>query len=572
MIARALLVALCLGALLAPSAAAQTPGSTPTSTPTDPNALSVPATMDRPPVNHVLTADKAIAIANRQPKVIDTKRHHKGTYARAFLKGKDRWQISYYDPRQDNKEVAQVIINDSSGQVTEAWTGFQVAWTMARGYAGAFGRKINAVWLWVPVCLLFFAPFFDRRRPFRMLHLDLLVLLGFSVSLAFFENANIGISVPLAYPLLAYVLVRMLWVGFRRKVGADPLAREPIRLLVPASWLAVAVVFLIGFRVGLNVTNSNVIDVGYSGVIGADHLIHGKDVYNAFPTDNQHGDTYGPVNYYAYVPGTLIWPWSGKWDDLPAAHFTAVWFDLGTMLLLWLLGRRIRGPTLGIALAYGWAAFPFTLFTLESNANDSLVAMLVVLSLLVVRWPAARGATGALAGLTKFAPLGLAPLLATYDAARERVTLRPRVVLPFLAAFAATAVVVLLPVFFSKGGLHTFYDRTLGYQGDRGSPFSIWGLYGGLGFPQAAVKIGGLVLALLVAFVPRRRDVISVAALGAAVIVALEAGITHWFYLYIVWFFPLVLVALLGRYGEPGAAPPEAVAVPAQEERTPVPA
>ncbi|HZO58977.1 MAG TPA: hypothetical protein VFB51_04720, partial [Solirubrobacterales bacterium] len=34
----------------------------------------------------------------------------------------------------------------------------------------------------------------------------------------------------------------------------------------------------------------------------------------------------------------------------------------------------------------------------------------------------------------------------------------------------------------------------------------------------------------------------------------------------------LVLVALLGRYGEPGAAPPEAVAVPAQEERTPVPA
>jgi hypothetical protein len=569
-IVRALLVALCLGALLAPAAAAQTPGSTPTSTPTDPNALSVPATMDRPPVNHVLTGDKAIAIANRQPKVVDTERHHKDTYERAFLKGKDRWQISYYDPRQDNKEVAQVIINDRSGQVTEAWTGFQVAWTMARGYAGAFGRKINAVWLWVPLCVLFFVPFFDWRRPLRMLHLDLLVLLGFSVSLAFFENANIGISVPLAYPLLAYVLARMLWVGFRRRVDGDRLSREPIRLLVPATWLAVAIVFLIGFRVGLNVTNSNVIDVGYSGVVGADHLIGGKDVYNAFPTDNQHGDTYGPVNYYAYVPGTLIWPWSGKWDDLPAAHFTAVWFDLATMLLLWLLGRRIRGPTLGIALAYGWAAFPFTLFTLESNANDSLVAMLVVLSLLVVRSPAARGASAALAGLAKFAPLGLAPLLATYDAARERVTLRPRVLVPFLAAFAATAIVALLPVLFSKGGLHTFYDRTLGYQGDRGSPFSIWGLYGGLGFPQAAVKIGGLVLALLVAFMPRRRDVVTLAALGAAVIVALEAGITHWFYLYIVWFFPLVLVALLGRYGEPGAAAPEPAAVPAHEERTPV--
>ena len=61
-------------------------------------------------------------------------------------------------------------------------------------------------------------------------------------------------------------------------------------------------------------------------------------------------------------------------------------------------------------------------------------------------------------------------------------------------------------------------------------------------------------------------------ACSAAVIIALQAGITHRFYLYIVWFFPLGLVALLGRYGEPGAAWPEAVAAPVHEERTPVPA
>jgi hypothetical protein len=273
------------------------------------------------------------------------------------------------------------------------------------------------------------------------------------------------------------------------------------------------------------------------------------------------------------VPGNLIWPWSGRWDDLPSAHFAAILFDLGTMALLWFLGRRIRGPTLGIALAYGWAAFPFTLFTLESNANDSIVALLVVLALLVVRWPAARGAATALGGLAKFAPLGLAPMLATYDAARERVTLHPRVWLRFVLGFALTAAAVLLPVLLAKGGLKTFYDQTLAYQGDRGSPFSIWGLYGGLGFPQAAVKIGGILLALLVAFVPRRRDVVTLAALGAAVVIALEAGITHWFYLYIVWFFPLVLVALLGRFGEPGTAPPPPEpAAAAQEERTAVPA
>ena len=81
-----------------------------------------------------------------------------------------------------------------------------------------------------------------------------------------------------------------------------------------------------------------------------------------------------------------------------------------------------------------------------------------------------------------------------------------------------------------------------------------------------------MLLALLVAFVPRRRDIVTPRGAGAAVIIALQLGITHWFYLYIVWFFPLVLVALLGRYGEPGAASPEAVAAPAHEERTPVPA
>src|SRR3954465_474868 len=99
---RALLVALALGALLAPAAAAQTPGSQPT-TKTDPNAPASPASPTKPPPNppppaalekspatHRLTGKRAIAIANNQPKVIDTKRHHRGTYPRAFLKGTDR--------------------------------------------------------------------------------------------------------------------------------------------------------------------------------------------------------------------------------------------------------------------------------------------------------------------------------------------------------------------------------------------------------------------------------------------------------------------------------------------------
>ena len=38
------------------------------------------------------------------------------------------------------------------GAVLEQWTGPQVAWRMARGYEGAFGRKLNAPYMLVPLC------------------------------------------------------------------------------------------------------------------------------------------------------------------------------------------------------------------------------------------------------------------------------------------------------------------------------------------------------------------------------------------------------------------------------------
>ncbi len=529
--ALALLVALAAGLAWVGTAAAA---------PRDPNALTGPPTFDRPPPGHRLSAARAIAIADALAKVRGARRAHAGSTRAAFLKGTDRWQVSYYGSR--GQEIAQVTLLDATGQAQEAWTGFQVAWMMARGYPGAFGRKAVALWVWLPLCLLFLAPFVDPRRPRRWLHLDLLVLIALSVSLAFFDHGKIGLSVPLVYPVLGYLLVRMLVLA-RSARGAP----EPLRLLVPASWLVIALVFLIGFRVGLNVANSNVIDVGYAGVIGADRIVHAKPLYGGYPKDNEHGDTYGPVNYLAYVPFVQALGWSGSWDSLPAAHGAAIAFDLLTMLALWLLGRRVRGPTLGIALAYAWAAFPFTLFASSTNTNDSLIALLVVLAFLATSSAPARGALAALAGFAKFAPLALAPLLV-----RGVGPWRTRGVVLAAAAFVLAGAIVALPLL-SGGDLGTVYERTLGYQATRGSPFSVWGLYGLPHAAQLAVQLAGAALAVLVAFVPRRRTLVQLAALGAAVLIALQLGVTHWFYLYVVWFFPLVMLALLGRYADPAA-------------------
>jgi len=74
---------------------------------------------------------------------------------------------------------------------------------MARGYPGAFGRHVNALYIWLPMCALFLLAFFDFRRPLKLLHLDLLVLLSLSVSLAFFNHGRIDQSVPLVYSAAA---------------------------------------------------------------------------------------------------------------------------------------------------------------------------------------------------------------------------------------------------------------------------------------------------------------------------------------------------------------------------------
>ena len=318
-----------------------------TAAPAHADDLVRPKSMDRPPAGYRLTGRQAEQIADRTPTAVHARRSARGVFDNVFQKSGSRWQVSYYLTRgKETKEIAQIYVSDVTGKVTEAWTGPQVAWTMARGYPGAFGRKVNSPFVWIALTLLFIAPFVDPRRLLRVRHLDLAVLMAFGVSVAFFNDANIDVSVPIAYPLLAYLLGRMLWIGLRR--GRR---RDPLRLLVPASWLVVGLLFLVGFRIGLNVADSNVIDVGYAGVIGADRLADGDKLWGAFPKDNEHGDTYGPVTYAAYVPFEQVLPWGGRWDDLPAAHAASIAFDLLCLGLLFLIGRRMRGPPRGLALA-----------------------------------------------------------------------------------------------------------------------------------------------------------------------------------------------------------------------------
>lgn len=521
-----------------------------------------------------ISADEATQAAARDPKVAGETHVHPDLIPSPVFKN-GRWEIGWFE---GDHEYALVMVDPKTGKVTESWTGYQVAWEMARGYSGEFGHSLNSPFIWVPLCLFFLVGLTDWRRLRRIANLDLLVLLGFGVSHFFFNRGEIGLSVPLAYPVLVYLLARCLWIGFRGR-------GRGLRPVWPTLWLLVAALFLMGFRVGLSVADADTVDVGYAGVTGAHMIVHGEPLYGNFPEDIASGDTYGPINYAAYVPFEVIWPYTGEWDNLPAAHGASIAFDVATFILLLVLGIRIRpGPTgrrLGAILAFGWAAFPYTAFVLQSDSNDSLIAALLVATLVLLAKPLWRGVMLSLATWAKFAPLILGPMLLTYDPDPDEAIPRKRVVpgdhgvrarIPraqdavisrrdaapvravalFALGFAAITVAALLwPAI--DPGLKVFYERTIAAQAGRSSPFSVWGQDEALEPLRVALLVATGVLAIALAFVPRRKSLPQVAALSAALMIAVQITLHHWFYLYIVWFFPLVLVALalLERTEEP---------------------
>ncbi|HVV57176.1 MAG TPA: hypothetical protein VHC45_02350 [Gaiellaceae bacterium] len=529
-----------------------------------------------------LTTERVTRIFLRDPKVASwLKRYPKNPVTQAtFSKGD--WTVNVYSGNAG--EIATGTVSDSDGTVVEAWTGAQVAWRMARGYPGAFGgTKINSYPVWLGFCAAFLVGLVDWRRPLSLRNLDLLALLAFSVPLWFFNHGHVFASASLVVPVLVWLLVRCIWVAF-----SDRPARGAT--VWPVWVLAAATVFLAGFRIGLDVRASNVIDVGYSGVIGAERIVHeGQSPYGHFPQEdnlpkcgppdgsgevrdriqtngrcenaNPLGDTYGPVAYLAYVPGYLAFGWSGMWDSLPAVKATTIGFDLLALVGLALVGRRFGGPRLAATLAFAWAAWPFTQYAASSNTNDTIGPVLLVFGFLLVTSDVGRGVFAALSGWTKFASLIVAPLWSGYPEAR-----RPRTLARYWLAFAVATLAVFFVLLLEPSPLHAarvFWDRTIGFQTARSAPWSIWDWrqYHAKGLPnlhlvQQVLEVALVVGAVACAWWPRVRSPLRLAALTAALLIGFQLVLTYWIYLYLPWFFPFAALALVAAPGaRPGAAP-----------------
>src|SRR5262249_59802401 len=99
------------------------------------------------------------------------------------------WNVGVFDKKAG--EIAKGKVDDVTKAVTEAWTGPQVAWTMARGGSGAFGgTKINSARYWLPFCALFFLGLPDLRRPLSWRDLHPPDRLSVSVSLCYVNHRD----------------------------------------------------------------------------------------------------------------------------------------------------------------------------------------------------------------------------------------------------------------------------------------------------------------------------------------------------------------------------------------------
>ena len=161
----------------------------------------------------------------------------------------------------------------------------------------------------------------------------------------------------------------------------------------------------------------------------------------------------------------------------------------------------------------------------------------------------------------------VAPLWLTYPGRRPS----RRFALGFVAAtLAAFSILLLSPDPFHEA--HVFWTRTVGFQIGRAAPWSLWDWrqYHARGLPDLHLVqrfLQGLLLAgaVALAFFPRRKSPLQLAALTAALLAGFELVVTYWLYTYIPWFFPFAAITVLA----PAAVVYARAPVPTPLERDP---
>ena len=393
----------------------------------------------------------------------------------------------------------------------------------------------------VPVLVALLALFLlaTLRLPLRRLaNLDALALAAFVVPVVLMNERYPDWSVISATALLAYLAVRCaasaLGSPAPRSGETWLIERAPrwaMRLGVAAAAVTLVLLSIPGGLVG---------DVAFASMAGATDLLHGSLPYGHLPQGELvHGDTYPLLAYLAYVPAAILTPVRDAFDGLDGALYVATGFAL--------LAAVALARAAGVRIALAFLAFPPVMIAASSGSNDLVAAAFIAVALVAGAHAGRSTAALTAAGWVKLAPLALLPLWVARYRSWRVVT----------GATVTTALVAALVC--AIGGTAGFADMldAVSFQTERGSLLSPWTLLGAGGVQlvfQAAVVAA---IALAATRVWRDRalaaDPHRMAALGAAILLAVQLAANYWSYAYLAWVFPLVALGLLTR--SPARAP-----------------
>ena len=188
---------------------------------------------------------------------------------------------------------------------------------------------------------------------------------------------------------------------------------------------------------------------------------------------------------------------------------------------------------------FAYLLYPFPDLSLMAETNDALIAALCVWAIVVAaERPVARGLLMAAAALTKFLPALLALQFLGVRPGRSRYA---------LTLVAALAAMLAWPLITS--GPAQFLDSTLGYQliqRGGGIQFSIWTYLPHVAIAARPILAAALVLLALSPIVrPGVQDARQDAALAAALLIGAPMLLGYWFYSYLTWFYPLLIIAVV---------------------------
>ena len=256
-------------------------------------------------------------------------------------------------------------------------------------------------------------------------------------------------------------------------------------------------------------------------------------------------DSYGPFAYYAYIPFAAVLPAA---PAVLATLLPALCFDALTLAGLYTLGRRLGGRSLAQAFVFAYLLYAFPDLSLMAETNDALIAALCAWTIVAAERPVARGLLMAAATPTKFLPALLALQFLGVRRGRWHYAL----------TLAASLAALLAWPLITSGPAH-FLDSTFGYQlilRGGGVQFSIWTSMPHVAIVARPVLAAALVLLALSPMLrPPARDARQGAAFAAALLIGAQLLLGYWFYSYLTWCYPLLIIAIIHARPDPAPLP-----------------